>query len=154
MRWLLALIMTISVVPAALAQTVLASRFVVGKWAWSCDQNAPPGGLIIDDAGKLIGLNGDWGCVVTKMAERRPHWIDKGPSWDFTARCDQPSEKVGGPGSFQGVITGTIELFFPSLDGKGRLSLRVFVNRPSQPGEKGLLALYPSEMYGPYARCE
>jgi hypothetical protein len=138
----------------ALAQSVTVSGFLAGAWVSSCAPTAPSRGITINENGRFIGQEGDWGCVITKMTEVAPHWFDQGPSWVFVARCDQPSEKAVGPGAFAGIVTGRMDLLYRSPDRSGRIELRISVDRPALPGQRGLLSLHPSTLYGPYTRCE
>jgi hypothetical protein len=138
---------------SALAQQAFVPRFIVGKWYWAGCKTETPGGLSIDAGGRIVGKEGDWGCVITKMTENAPHFMDPGPTWDFTARCEQPADGAKGPGAFLGNISGSIRLNYRASDGRPGQSLQVWVSRPSKPGETGLLSMYPSELYGPYERC-
>ena len=123
------------------------SRFLTGAWASRCD--LPETRIRLYPNGKLVAAGGEWGCLIAEIHDGE--MTSFGPSWNFKAKCDRFSDRPAIPGDMAGNISGEMRVDTPR--DKAWFMLRIFVNRPARPDEKGLWAIYPTEMHGPYARC-
>jgi hypothetical protein len=151
MKWWIAGLLSLLVAHAGYANEM--PRFLIGTWAMSCDPLKE--GIAIQQSGKIVATDRTWGCLITKIEEKKLHWSDDGPSWTFVSKCDAVNPNhPSGLGKLSEFAHGTIALsFWDSFNKRQRIQLRLFVDRPSKPGERGLLALYPTDLYGPYDYC-
>lgn len=149
MRWLTLFSMFLLVAGTARAQQITPSAFIAGEWKLSCSASGLPGGVVIQ-GNRISSSEFGWGCVFLELTERKPHFSDYGPAWDFRARCDLASDKSAGPGSPSGVIGGNFVLNYRGGDRK-RTELTMRIDKPAERG--GLLSLFPHAAYGPFVRC-